>query len=53
MVLKSQTREFVYFVTNVGACVVKAEEISSPWTRSYHGVMVVSSTCSSNRMLVV
>ena len=52
MVLESETGEF-FVVISVGACVAKAKEISSPWTRSYHRVMVVSSTCNSNRMLVV
>ena len=42
MVLESQTGEFVFFVTSVGACVAKAKERNSPWTRSYHGVVVVS-----------
>ena len=34
--------EFVFFVTSVGACVAKAKERSSLWTRNYHGVEVVS-----------
>ena len=42
MVLESQIEEFVFFITSVGACVAKAKERSSPWTRSYHVVMVVS-----------
>ena len=42
MVLESQTREFVCFVTSVGACVAKAKERSSLWIQSYHGVVVVS-----------
>ena len=42
VVLESQTGEFVFFVTSVGACVAKAKERNSSWTRSYHGVVVVS-----------
>ena len=53
MVLESQTGELVFFITSMGAYVVKAKEKSNPWTLSYHGVVVVSSTCSSNKMLVV
>ena len=40
--MESQTGEFVFFVTSVGACVAKAKERSSMWTQSYHGVEVVS-----------
>ena len=42
MVLESQIGEFVFFITSVGACVAKAKERSSSWTRSYNGVVVVS-----------
>ena len=42
MILESQTREFMFFITSVGACVAKAKERSSPWTRSYDGVVVIS-----------
>ena len=52
MVLESEIGEF-FVVISVGACVAKVKERSSPWTRSYHGVVIVSSTCISNRMLVV
>ena len=57
--MESQTGEFVFyfiylfFIISVGACVAKAKERSSPWTQSYHGVVVVSSICGSSRMLVV
>ena len=40
--MESQTGEFVFFVTIVGVCVAKAKERSSPWTWSYHGVVIVS-----------
>ena len=63
VVLESQTREFVLLNLWVGSqnhkcgclCFAKAKERSSPWTRSYHGVVVVIkfSTRGSNRMLVV
>ena len=42
MVLESQIGEFVFFITSVGACVAKAKERSSPWTRSCYVVVVVS-----------
>ena len=42
MVLESQIGEFVFFITNAGACVAKAKEKGSPWTQNYHGVVVVS-----------
>ena len=42
MVLESQIGESVFFVTSMGACIVKAKERSSPWTQSYHRIMVVN-----------
>ena len=51
MVLELQTGEFVcvcvcvcvfFLIISVGACIAKAQERSSLWTRSYHMVVVVS-----------
>jgi len=40
--LESQTGEFVFFITSVGAYVAKAKERSNLWTWNYHGVVIIS-----------